>query len=305
MKKKFLDQLILSCKSETKDGHVAKYIPQLATANPEALGICIRNSHGLICAGDANKKFTIQSISKPLMLLLALIEHGEENVFNKVGKEASGDPFNSIIRLETYEEQKPYNPMINAGAIAISALMKKNKTTDPFDKFLSFLKKLAHNPNITMNKDVYASEKETGHRNRSIAHFLKEIGNIESDPEAVLDLYFKQCSIEMTCLDLANISMVLALDGKSYETMEQLVPLRYTQIAKAYMMTCGMYDGSGEFAIDIGLPAKSGVGGGIMATSKGKMGIGIYGPSLNNKGNSIAGVKLLETFSKKYNLSVL
>jgi glutaminase len=305
MNAEYLNQLVANCRSESICGAVAKYIPQLATANPEDLGICIRNADGLFCAGDAHTKFTIQSVSKPLVLLLALMDNGPQRVFDKVGKEPSGDPFNSIIRLETYKKQKPYNPMINAGAIAISALIHGATVEERIQRVLAFTRRLAHNPNVTINTDVFLSEKETGHRNRSIAYFLKEIGNLEGDPLEVLDLYFNQCAIEMTCEDLANISMVLALDGKSYETGEQLVPREYTRIAKAYMMTSGMYDGSGEFAIEVGLPAKSGVGGGIMATSLGKLGIGIYGPSLNQKGNPVAGLKLLKTLSDDFDLRIL
>lgn len=305
MNKDYLDQLVRSCRSEASKGRVATYIPQLAGADPEALGVCIRTSEGLLCAGDSGVKFTIQSVSKPLVLLLALMDRGQETVFSKVGKEPSGDPFNSIIRLETYKKQKPYNPMINAGAIAIAALINGDTVENRIARILAFVRKLAHNPTITMNSQVFESEKETGHRNRSIAYFLKEIGNIEGNPYDVLDLYFSQCSIEMTCQDLANIAMVLALDGKSYETGQQLAPREHVRIAKAYMMTCGMYDGSGEFAIEVGLPAKSGVGGGIMVTSQGKLGIGVYSPALNKKGNPVAGLKLLKTLSEDYHLSVL
>lgn len=305
MNKDYLEQLVNSCRSEASKGHVATYIPQLAGADANALGICIRTPDDIICAGDTDVKFTIQSVSKPLVLLLALMDRGKETVFSKVGKEPSGDPFNSIIRLETYKKQKPYNPMINAGAIAIAALIEGDTVEHRIERVLSFIRKLAHNPDIFMNQQVFESEKETGHRNRSIAYFLKEIGNIETDPYEVLDLYFSQCSIEMSCHDLANIAMVLSLDGKSYETGKQLAPREYVRIAKAYMMTCGMYDGSGEFAIEVGLPAKSGVGGGIMVTSQGKLGIAVYSPSLNKKGNPVAGLKLLKTLSEDYHLSVL
>lgn len=305
MKKDYLDNLVAHCRSEADTGKVATYIPQLADADPKALGICIRTGDGIVCSGEASIRFTIQSVSKPLVLLLALMDRGEETVFSKVGKEPSGDPFNSIIRLETYKNQKPYNPMINAGAISIAALVKGDTVAHRIERVLNLVRALAHNPAIRVNERVYESERRTGHRNRSIAHFLKEIGNIEEDPDAVLDLYFSQCAIEVDCQDLANIAMVLALDGKSFETGAQLVPSDYARIAKAYMMTCGMYDGSGEFAIHVGLPAKSGIGGGIMATAQGRYGIGVYGPALNEKGNPVAGLKLLKTLSEDYRLSVL
>ncbi len=305
MQKDYLDRLVEACRSETARGEVATYIPQLAGADPRALGICVRKTDGIHCAGDSTVKFTIQSVSKPLLLLLALMDRGEKIVFSKVGKEPSGDPFNSIIRLETYTEKKPYNPMINAGAIAMASLINGSSVEERIGRVLDFVRLLAHNPNITLNEKVFASEKETGHRNRSIAYFLKEVGIIDGDPAQVLDLYFSQCSIEADCHDLASIAMVLALDGKSFVTGEQLVPAEYVRIVKAYMMTCGMYDGSGEFAIEVGLPAKSGVGGGIMVTVRDRMGIGVYGPSLNKKGNPVAGLKLLRTLSEDYRLSVL
>lgn len=305
MNNAYLDTLIASCRSESKNGSVATYIPQLATADPNALGVCVRTAKYQFYSGDVDVRFTIQSVSKPLVLLLALMDCGTDRVFSKVGKEPSGDPFNSIIRLETYKKQKPYNPMINAGAIAIAGLIRGDSVEVKTERILDFIRVLAHNPDIHINQQVYLSEKETGHRNRSIAYFLKEIGNIEGEPTEILDLYFNQCSIEMTCKDLANIGMVFALDGRSYETGEQLAPAEYVRIAKAYMMTCGMYDGSGEFAINVGLPAKSGVGGGILATAKSKFGIAVYGPSLNEKGNPIAGLKLLKQLSEDYNLSVL
>ncbi len=305
MQQDYLDRLVEACRSETILGEVATYIPQLAGAESSALGICVRTSEGIQCAGDSSVKFTIQSVSKPILLLLALMDNGEEAVFSKVGKEPSGDPFNSIIRLETYTEKKPYNPMINAGAISMASLIKGNSVDERISRVIDFVRILAHNPNITLNEKVFASEKETGHRNRSIAYFLKEVGNIDGDPAEVLDLYFSQCSIEADCHDLASMGMVLALDGKSYVTGEQLVPAEYVRIVKAYMMTCGMYDGSGEFAIEVGVPAKSGVGGGIMVTVHNRMGIGVYGPALNKKGNPVAGLKLLKTLSEDYRLSVL
>lgn len=305
MQTDYLDRLVDTCRSASIQGKVATYIPELAGADPQALGICIRSAEGILCSGDAGVRFTIQSVSKPLVLLQALMDRGEEIVFSKVGKEPSGDPFNSIIRLETYKNQKPYNPMINAGAISIAGLIAGADTEERVARVLQLVRTLAHNPTIGLNRRVYESERSTGHRNRSIAYFLKEIGNLEGDPAEVLDLYFSQCAIEVDCRDLANIAMVLALDGKSYDTGEQLVPAPYARIAKAYMMTCGMYDGSGEFAIEVGLPAKSGVGGGIMATVQGRMGIGVYGPALNEKGNPVAGLKLLKTLSEDYRLSVL
>jgi glutaminase len=303
MKQK-LENVVKSNKKYTKEGRVASYIPELAMANAEHLGVCINDGTQMYCSGDFNVKFTLQSVSKSLVLILALMDHGEAQVFEKVGKEPTGDPFNSIIRLETYKKQKPYNPMINAGAIAIAGLIKGEDVKTRVERILMFIRKIAHNTEIKVNEAVYNSEKETGHRNRAIANFLKDIGNIEGDPNEVLEVYFSQCSIEVDCRDLSNIAMVLALDGKSHITGEELFPTKYAKIAKAYMMTCGMYDGSGEFAIKVGIPAKSGVGGGILAIVPRRYGIGVFGPALDEKGNSIAGLKILEALSEDMDFNI-
>lgn len=302
--KSYLDNLVKLNREVAKDGKVATYIPELAAANSNHLGICVSDHQQMYCAGDYQAKFTLQSVSKSLVLILALMDQGEDAVFEKVGKEPSGDPFNSIIRLETYKKQKPYNPMINAGAIAIAGLIKGEDVKTRVSRILNFIRKIAHNTDIHINEAVYQSEKETGHRNRSIAHFLKDIGNIEGCPNEVLEVYFNQCSIEVDCRDLANIAMVLSLDGKSHVTGEALFPSRYAKIAKAYMMTCGMYDGSGEFAIKVGIPAKSGVGGGILAVVPNRYGIGVFGPALDEKGNSIAGLKILEQLSQDHDFNI-
>jgi glutaminase len=302
--KAYLEQLVKANKAATRAGKVAAYIPELAKVNSDGLGICVRNHEGLACAGDAEVRFTMQSVSKPLVLILALMDWGPEKIFEKVGKEPTGDPFNSMIRLETYKRQKPYNPMINAGAISIASLVKGDTVDHRIQRVLGFIREIAHNPNIEIDQRVYLSEKETGHRNRSIAHFLRAIENVEIDPNDALDVYFSQCSILVSCADLANMAMVLAEDGKCYETGRQLFPKSYAHIAKAYMLTCGMYDGSGEFAINVGIPAKSGVGGGIMGAVPGKMGIGVYGPALDEKGNSIAGIQMLNTMSRDFDLHI-
>lgn len=302
--KSYLDELVKLNREVAKNGNVASYIPELAAANSNHLGICVSDGKEMFCSGDSNVKFTLQSVSKSLVLILALMDQGETTVFEKVGKEPSGDPFNSIIRLETYKKQKPYNPMINAGAIAIAGLIKGEDVKERVSRILNFIRKIAHNTEIRLNEAVYLSEKETGHRNRSIAHFLKDIGNIEGNPDEVLEVYFSQCSIEVDCRDLANIAMVLSLNGKSPVTGEEIFPARYAKIAKSYMMTCGMYDGSGEFAIRVGIPAKSGVGGGILAVVPNRYGIGVFGPSLDEKGNSIAGLKILEELSNRYDFNI-
>lgn len=300
-----LSQLIDQHRKDTKNGKVANYIPELGKTPEDLLGVSIMDLDGqLFEAGDHGFRFTLQSISKPIVLLLALLDNGEEKVFEKVGKEPTGDPFNSIIRLETYDEHKPLNPMINAGAISVSALIKGKDSNEKIDRIIEFIRKITHNADIHVNEAVFNSEVTTGHRNRSMAYFLYDVGNLEIEVEEALNVYFKQCSIEVTTKDLACIGAVLAADGIDILTGERLFPKRYCDIVKSYMATCGMYDGSGEFAINVGIPAKSGVGGGIMCTVLGRMGIGVFGPALDAKGNSHAGLKLLESLSKDLSLSI-
>lgn len=300
-----LHELVEEFRPSTAFGKVANYIPELGKADSSMLGVTIIDTDGNIYnAGETNHRFTIQSISKPIVLLLALLDNGEDRVFEKVGKEPTGDPFNSIVRLETFDEHKPLNPMINAGAISVSGLIKGETSEDKVKRILDFIRTITHNPTIEINEDVFQSESKTGHRNRSMAYFLKDFGNIEGDVDETLEVYFKQCSIEVNTKDLAYIGALLARNGIDIVTGERIFPEHYGHIVKSYMATCGMYDGSGEFAINVGVPAKSGVGGGIMCSVLNKMGIGVFGPALDRKGNSFAGVKLLEKLSRDLNLSI-
>lgn len=303
--KKYLEQLVAAYRPLTAQGNVASYIPALGNTDPSKLGIAVYDNEGnLYEAGDSSTKFTIQSVSKPLVFLLALIDQGEEKVFSKVGMEPTGDPFNSIIRLETFDKHKPLNPFINAGAISIVSLIKGEDNIDKIEKILSFIRRLADNDNISVDNSVFLSEKVTGDRNRSMLYFLKSIGNIQGNVEEILDLYFMQCAIKATCKDLARIGLVLSHGGYDPIRQEQIVPKRECQIVSALMATCGMYDESGEFAVRVGIPAKSGVGGGILCHAPRKYGIGVYGPALDVKGNSIAGVKVLEDLALEYDMSV-
>ena len=300
-----LNDLIEEFRPYAEMGKVANYIPELEKADLKQLGISVLDNNGnLFKAGDATQLFTIQSISKPIVLLLALLDNGESKVFDKVGKEPTGDPFNSIIRLETYDEHKPLNPMINAGAISVTSLIKGDTGEEKINRILDFFRKITHNPTLKINEAVYLSESKTGHRNRAMAYFLKDVGNITEDVEEVLDVYFKQCSIEISTVDLAYMGALLAQNGLDVKSGERIFPERYAHIVKSYMATCGMYDGSGEFAINVGMPAKSGVGGGVLCTVLDRMGIGVFGPALDKKGNSYAGVKLLERLSSELKLCI-
>ncbi|NME95292.1 glutaminase A [Clostridium cochlearium] len=300
-----IEKIIKECRKYTKQGEVASYIPELKKANKDALGIYIDKLDGNeFYAGDYETKFTIQSISKVISLIIAIMDNGMEKVLSKVGVEPSAYSFNSIVTLEVKNANKPLNPMINAGAIATVSLIKGDSPEEVIGKILDFTKKITGNKDIKVNEAVYQSEKRTGDRNRSLAYFMKGTGVIEKDVEKVLDAYFQQCSIEVTCKDIAKIGSFLANDGVLPSTGERVVPKEVTRVVKAVMATCGMYDASGSFAVKVGIPSKSGVGGGIMATVPGKMGIGVVGPSLDEKGNSIAGIKVLEQLSEELDLSI-
>jgi len=292
-------------KEQCTHGKVASYIPELAKGNKSALGIYIMDAHGgHISAGDIETVFTLQSISKVFTLLLALMDNGEEVVFHKVGMEPTGDSFNSMLKLELVQPGIPFNPLINAGAIAISSLIEGKDTEDKLARTLQFFRKCAQNDQLQYNELVYRSELESADLNRSMAYFLKDNGVLEHAVDDVLDVYFHHCSIDVTVKDLARMGLLLAYNGTDPITGEEIVPKRYVQIAKSFMVTCGMYNASGQFAIEVGLPAKSGVSGGILTLVPGAAGIGVIGPALNSKGNSIAGVNLLEKLSSFYDLSI-
>ncbi|WP_315120691.1 glutaminase A [uncultured Clostridium sp.] len=301
----FLEKIISDNKKHLDRGEVASYIPELKKADKNALGIYISSLDGKeYFAGDYHTKFTIQSISKIITLTLAIIDNGKDYVFSKVGMEPTTEAFNSIIDLELKNLNKPLNPMINAGAIATVSMVKGKDKDEAFSRILEFTKKLCGNENLKVNESVYTSEARTGNRNRALAYFMKSTSVIEKDVDEVLDVYFKQCSIEVTCKDLSKIALVFANEGVLPWSRERIIPKEIVRIVKTIMATCGMYDGSGEFAVNIGLPSKSGVGGGILAVAPRKMGIGIVGPALDKKGNSIGGVEVLKDLSQELDLNI-
>ncbi len=302
---KLLKTLVETNKKFTAEGKTASYIPELSKGNGDALGICITTLENKeYCAGNWDEKFTIQSMSKIVTLMLAMLDNGIDNVFKKVGMEATADAFNSIINLETKNPQRPLNPMINSGAIATVSLVSGNDREHRFERILQFSRKISGNEKLSINESVYHSEKKTGDRNRALAYFMKSTGIIEAEVEDVLDVYFKQCSIEATCKDISRVGAVLANNGILPWSGERIMPAHVARIVKTIMITCGMYDASGDIAVNIGIPCKSGVGGGILAAVPGRMGIGVFGPALDNRGNSMAGVKLLEQLSKELDLSI-
>lgn len=304
--RELLEKMVEESREFTQCGQLASYIPELLKYNKDDLGIyLIRNDGKEFYAGNFDKRFTIQSVCKPLILLLALIDNGEDYVTQRVGVESTGKAFNAIMDFSQVDDLKDHiNPMVNIGAIAMCSMIEGKDKDEKFQRLLDLTKKLSGNENIGVNMQVFESERKTGDRNRALAYLLKSYGTITDDVDDVLDVYFKACSIEITCKDLANIGFVLSNNGRSKSSDEEIVSKKYTRFVNAILMTCGMYDGAGDFAIRVGMPAKSGVGGGILSVAPSIMGIGIYGPALDSKGNSIAGIKLLEKLSNSLYLSV-
>ncbi|MCW1928083.1 glutaminase A [Bhargavaea beijingensis] len=300
-----LYQLVQESKVHTIEGKVADYIPALAKADLSSLSVAMAFPDGsCYSAGDIETKSTLQSISKVIALALALLDNGEEYVFQRVGMEPTGDPFNSIIKLETIAPHKPLNPMINAGAIAVSSMIKGDSIEERLGRLIQLTELIIGEEGIGYNEEVAQSELETADLNRSMAYYLKQHSVIEEEVETVIELYTKQCAIELNCIGLAKVGLLLAMDGKHPDTGEMILPPRVASICKTFMVTCGMYNASGEFAIRVGVPAKSGVSGGIMASVPQRCGIGIFGPALDDRGNSVAGWDLMEKMSKKYDLSM-
>ncbi len=300
-----LEEILKECTVFSKEGKVASYIPELAKANPADFGIAILSSDGRFSrAGDCGKVFTIQSIVKPILLLQALMDNGVEYVRAHVGVEATGKPFDAINYTEQTLLSDHINPMVNMGAIAMCTMIGGASYEERFDRLLELTRRLAGNDKIGLDEKVYQSEKRTGNKNRALAYLLKTYGMIEDDVEQVLDCYFRACSIQVDCVDLAHIGFALASHGRPAQDGERIFPSEYASYVNAILMTCGMYDGSGDFAVKVGVPAKSGVGGGIMAVVPTRMGIGIFSPALDEKGNSVAGIRALEALSRKLYLSI-
>ena len=298
-----LNDILKKCYPYRKEGRVANYIPELAKANTDEFGICVMTTDGMNFAGDYQKKFTMQSVVKPMILLRTLMDKGEQKVRDLVGVESTGKPFDAFNYSDQALKREHINPMINTGTIALCTLIDGDTYAEKFDRLLELTRKLSTNPSLEVDESVYMSEKETGNKNRALAYMLKAYGMIKDNIEDVLDVYFKACSIEITAVDLAEIALTLARKGMDKHG-NQIIKPEYARYVNAVLMTCGMYDGSGEFALNVGVPAKSGVGGGIMAVVPNRMGIGLYSPALDNKGNSIAGIKALEQLSCALELSI-
>lgn len=296
-----LDSIYHQIKSRPNDGELATYIPELARVDSEKFGISLQFlSNETFEIGDAQEKFSIQSIAKVFAFSLAISIVGKK-IFERVGVEPSGNAFNSLVQLE-YEKGIPRNPFINAGAIVVADILISN-LSNPTNDLLAFICKTA-GKKINYNEQVYESEKNTGFRNAALANLLKSFGNLENDVDIVLDLYFRLCSISMTCNELASSFKYLCNGGIDPRSNEQLLTLSQTKRLNALMQSCGFYDESGQFTYKVGLPGKSGVGGGIIALFPGKFTIAVWSPKLNSKGNSLRGMKALEQFTTDSQLSI-
>lgn len=312
MRSKLLEQAELAamleeCRPYAKNGKNASYIPLLKNTDPNQLGVCLAYTNGTIAgSGDYNKLFTIQSIVKIIFFTCCLMDQDIEVVSRKISVEPTSDGFNDITSLETKNSNKPLNPMINAGAIACVSLLAGETSTEKSTNILELVRRLAKNPSIMVDEDIYLCEKQTGARNRSIAYYMQSTGilNEATDIEELLDAYFRACSINVTCTDLARIALVYANNGIDPEDGTILIPKKIARVIKATMVMCGMYNESGRVAVRVGLPTKSGVGGGILSIVPDKLGIGIFGPALNEAGSSIAGLALLEKLSNRLDASI-
>lgn len=279
------------------DGKVARYIPELAKAKPDWFGIAVVLTDGTVFqAGDAGREFTIQSISKVLTYALALADHGREAILDRIGVHPVVASFNAIILDE--RTGRPYNPMINAGAIAVASLIKGADLTERLNRVLDVFE-CGTGRRLGVDAPVFTSERGTGHRNRAIAHMLLASGILASDIDTALDLYFNHCSLRVTAVDIATIAAALANKGVNPVTGERVVESSYVGDVLSVMYTCGMYDSSGEWAYHVGLPGKSGVSGGLMAVVPGKMGIAVFSPPLDDNGHSVRGLKVCEALSER------
>jgi glutaminase len=295
----FLQQLHARYASMT-EGKVADYIPELAKANPNWFGICVASRDGhLYEVGDTRREFTIQSISKALSYGLALEDRGETHVLSRIGVEPSGEAFNAISLKAG--SGTPFNPMINAGAIATCGQVLKKDGESRIQRIQRYLSRCAGEA-LEVDEEVYRSESETGHRNRAIGWMLRNFGIVDEDPDEILETYFQQCALRVRCADLAVMGATLANQGINPITGERAIAQEYVDNVLGVMATCGMYDWSGEWIYRVGLPAKSGVGGGILAVLPGQLGIGVFSPPLDAQGNSVRGIRVCMDLARELSL---
>ena len=297
-----IEQVYQSTKKLEEKGKPAAYIPELSQIDPANFGVHIcplkESPFGI---GDYQTRFSIQSIAKVFSLSLAYKLLGEK-IWRRVGVEPSGTKFNSLVQLES-DHGIPRNPFINAGALVVADMLV-SELKNPKDELMEFIKSMSASDNIAYSPVVESSERSVGYRNIALCYFLKSLGNIENEPEEVLDFYFTLCSLETDCKTLSNLFLPMANDGIAPHSGENIIGTSYSKRINAIMQTCGFYDESGEFAFRVGLPGKSGVGGGIAAVHPDKYSIAVWSPGLNAKGNSYKGMKFLEEFTTLTELSI-
>ncbi len=295
-----LDHIYLEMSRRDNRGQVASYIPELASVDPNRFGLAVTMADGqFYSVGDADVPFSIQSISKVFTLALALGKVGSK-LWERVGREPSGNAFNSILQLEQ-EQGIPRNPFINAGAIVVTdVILASSSPAEALAELVSFIRDAADDSNIYINEAVALSEKQTGYRNSSLAHFLRSFDNLDHAPELTLGTYFHQCAIEMSCHQLAMAGRFLI----NAPGVPQLIGSGRVRRINALMITCGHYDGSGDFAYRVGLPGKSGVGGGILVIVPGKASIAVWSPGLNPLGNSLLGTEAVQMLAEQTEWSI-
>lgn len=298
----YLEELIIKYRS-LKDGHLADYIPELSKVDRNLFSLAVVTADGKIFkAGDYDHEFSLQSTSKPFLYAMALQELSREFMLKKVGVEPTGEAFNSIVELEKHTH-RPYNPMINSGAIAVSSFIKDKIGQTRLERVLELFSAFVGR-NVKIDEQIFNSEKWSAHRNRSIAHLLRHFDIIDDDIEASLDLYFQQCSIMVNTVDLAMMGSTLANSGRQPKTQQQLIKEEYVPDILSLMFTCGMYDTAGEWAYSVGLPAKSGVSGGLLCVVPGKMCIAAFSPLINHHGHSLRSVLAIKDFTRRFKLNM-
>jgi glutaminase len=279
------------------------YKPELATEERDRFSICIVRTNGEVHrAGDHDRPFALQSISKVFVYGLALADHGRDYVLEHVGVEPSGDAFNSIVFDE--RNNRPYNPMVNAGALVTTDLVRGKNSAEKIERILGTLRTYAGNQSIGVDEDTFEAEMRTADHNRATAYLMRSQGMISGDVEMILALYLQQCSVQVTCRDLAVMAATLANGCVNPITGERALPLRHVREVLSVMHTCGMYDAAGQWAFDIGAPAKSGVSGGILMVVPGKGGIGVFSPGLDAYGNSVRGIRVCQEISERLGLHI-
>lgn len=297
-----LDSIYTEVLQVENTGKAADYIPELGKVNADKYGIALVDKYqNVFTKGDADEKFSIQSISKVITTALIFSKIGND-LWKRVGKEPSGNAFNSLIQLE-FEKGIPRNPFINAGALVIADLMLEH-FENPKEYLLNFVRELSENPTLNYNQNVIQSETENGFRNAALVNFIKSFDNIKHQPEEVLEFYYHQCSIEMTCVDLAKCFQVFSNNGVIPSSDKQFLTSSQCKRMNALMQMCGFYDQAGEFTFKVGLPGKSGVGGGVVAVFPNHYTVAVWSPKLNKKGNSFYGLETLERLTTETSLSI-